>query len=193
MDKKVGVIIALVAIVVVAGGGIVAYSVMNKNKAPSISAQEGSRNTVFLSKQVDACKVLNTDVAASYLGETPDMSDAPSSQTSSDDVAVSNCSYVTKYAVGQPDGSMRSASLFARSAKTEEGAKSNKSQFGEQKPADAQDVSGYGDSAYWAPAYGQLNILKHHNWYIISAGSTNITKRTVDDARKLADSIVDRL
>jgi hypothetical protein len=140
-------------------------------------------------KIVDACKVLTPEIAAHYLGETPETSDTSSTEASSDDINVSNCAYSTKFVIGQP-ASLRSASLLARSAKTNDGVDSNKNVFIDQRPAGAETISGYGNDAFWNPSTGQLNILKNNNWYIVQAGGTSPASRTVADAKKLADLVI---
>ena len=54
-------------------------------------------------------------------------------------------------------------------------------------------MTGYGEQAFWNPAFGQLSILNEGNWYILAAGPINTRQRTLADAKKLADAIKDRL
>lgn len=184
MNKKL--IITIAVVIIVAGGAITAWSLLGKKDA---STDANSSQPAFSAKIIDACKVLKPEIATHYLGETPETSDTPSVEASSDDVNVSNCAYSTKFIVGQP-ASLRSASLLARSAKTQDGVDSNKNAFTNQRPAGAETVAGYGNDAFWNPSMGQLNILKNNNWYIVQAGGTSPTNRTVADAKKLADLVI---
>ena len=184
MNKKL--IISIVAIIVVVGGGVAAWGLLGKKES---STSTDSSQASFSAKIIDACKVLTPEIAAQYLGETPETSDTPSTDASSDDINVSNCAYSTKFVIGQP-ASLRSASLLARSAKTQAGADSNKSVFIDQRPAGAETISGYGNDAFWTPLMGQLNILKGDNWYIVQVGGTSPTSRTLADAKKLADLVI---
>ena len=190
MKKNVVLIVIVAIVLVLAAGAAVAF--MNKKKVNDTSSNTQSSSARFSPKIVDACVVLTPQIATAYFGEVPEKSDTPSSQTSSDDINVSNCSYSTKFVIGQA-GKMRTAGLLARSAKTQVGADSNKSEFTDQRPQDAQSVSGYGNDAFWSPTYGQLNILKGNNWYIIQAGYTTLASRTLDDAKKLADQLQSQL
>jgi hypothetical protein len=87
---------------------------------------------------------------------------------------------------------VRISNILVRSPKTQKGADENKDQFTSNKPPDVQDVEGYGDSAYWNPSFGQLNVLKGDTWYILSnnIGAFSQSPR-LDDAKKLADELKD--
>ncbi len=65
--------------------------------------------------------------------------------------------------------------------------------FGPSKPAGVQDVSNVGDKAYWNPSFGQLNVLKNGNWYILSNGTLDKSKSTQADALKLYEAVKDNL
>lgn len=184
MSKKL--IISIVAIIVVVGG-VMAWSLLGK-KDSSTNTDSG-QTLSFSAKIIDACKVLTPEIATQYLGETPETSETPSTEASSDDINVSNCAYSTKFVIGQP-ASLRSASLLVRSAKTQDGADSNENVFTDQRPAGVETVSGYGNDAFWNPSIGQLNILKNNNWYIIQAGGVSPTNRTSADAKKLTDLLI---
>jgi hypothetical protein len=61
------------------------------------------------------------------------------------------------------------------------------------KPADAESVSGYGDSAYWDAKHGQLDILKNNSWYILTFGPVTPSDRSLEQTKQLADSLIDKL
>lgn len=131
-----------------------------------------------------ACDVLTLDTAKKVVPGVV-ASDAQSSDVSSDSIVVSNCNYydaANKISLG----------LLVRGARDELGAKTNIGQF-DPIPAGAQSVSGYGDKAYWDPTFGQLNILKNRNWYILNNGPVMPASRTLGAAKKLADAVISKL
>lgn len=145
---------------------------------------------------VKACEVLTLEIAKQLEPEAVYSETHSAMAANSADVNVSNCTYVRDLHAGEMGGeymkNAKSVSLLARSALTKIGVDSNKSQFAAEKPADVQDISGYGDKAFWDQKMGQLHILKGNNWYIVSYASVSGDK-TLDDAKKLADLIKDRL
>ena len=191
--KKLWIIIAV--IVVVGGGAAIYFATKGDNKkstnlsGSTVSTPAGNV-TVTYSPVNDACKVLTLADAQAVIGPTAKAGTA-TPQTSSADIEVSTCTYLTPI-VGTDIHSIVNASILVRSAKTKTGANSNKAVFA-ALPAGDQAVSGYGDSAYWSSALGQLNILKHNNWYILSEGGTLPTEKTLDGTKKLADQIKNRL
>ncbi len=191
MKKTVAIIGAVVVVLIL--GGAVGAVLISTNKSTAPSSSKAPVQEPFTAKAVDACKVLTQEIATTYLGETPTESSVPQTMEYSEDIAVSNCAFTTKFVVGQPD-SLRSVSLFARTAKTQAGATANQRTFTDQLPEGAQKVTGYGTEAFWDPTLGQLSILKNNNWYIVTGGqSTYPEKRTFDDAKKLADLIISQL
>ncbi len=193
-------IILIVVGLVVIGGGV-AYFVINSgndNKSTtsnkSASATTSSKTSTTY-KVVKACDALTPEVAKTVLGDTaqPGSSDANNHETSTTDVTVTNCTYTAGVPSAQNISTLVSAGILARSAKTKTGADSNAAQFTSSGSATHQAVSGYGDAAYWNSAYGQFNILKHNNWYILSTGTNNPATRTLDAAKLYADAIIDNL
>lgn len=87
-------------------------------------------------------------------------------------------------------GSKGTISLYVRSPLSTAGIDAIAKQFGSARPKKTQDVSGYGQAAYWDQQYYQFNVLKDSTWYVISAGSsTDYKSRTLDQAKHLADLI----
>jgi hypothetical protein len=134
-----------------------------------------------------ACDVLTEAIAKKLLG-TVAPATAPPAGTSSGDVSVTTCARTNSVTGAQAE----SASLLMRVAKTETGALSNEAVF-DSPPAGAQDVSGYGEKAFWNPQYGQLNILNHGNWYILSIGPIDPRKHHLAVATRFAAAIKDQL
>jgi len=189
--------------VVIAGAGAaVIISKNNDNSVKVTNTSTGQSQNIKTGDNalisVDACDVLTETVAKQVLGEGASKGDTSAGNASSDDVSVSNCTYTFKTvtsgsALAQAQ-STTATGLLVRAAKTKAGAEGNKAVFGSSRPAGVQDVSGYGDKAYWNPTYGQLNILKGNNWYILSHYTgVNPAQGTLDQAKQLADALKNNL
>jgi hypothetical protein len=137
-----------------------------------------------------ACEVLTVEVARQLLGSVSRAA-SPAPEAGSDDVTVSTCTR-TNRATSVTEA--RTASLLMRVAETGTGAKSNEAVFASSSlPKGAEEVEGYGEKAFWNPAFGQLNILEGGNWYILSVGPIDPKKHTLDETEKFADAIIDDL
>lgn len=191
MNKLVLVVVGGILIV---GGATYIFAQNKDDSSPNQSANQNVATGDSALIAVDACDVLTDAAAKQVLGQGATKGDTSAGEASSDDVSVSNCIYTYQ---ANPGGSIQqqlqdttTASVLARAARTKTGADSNKAVFDAQKPAGVQDVSGYGDKAYWNPQFAQLNVLKGNNWYIISNYTgTSPSKATLDEAKKLADAI----
>lgn len=201
MNKLVAILVGGV-VVVGAGTAIIISrgsdddSVKVTNSATRKSQEVKTGNAALV--DVDACDVLTDAAAKAVIGDGATKGDTSAGNASSDDVSVSNCAYNYKSVTTGPAldqlKSNDSVGLLVRAAKTKTGADSNKAVFGSQKPANVQDVSGYGDKAFFNPAYGQLNILKGGNWYILSHyKGVSGTSGTLEQAKQLADAIKSNL
>lgn len=172
---------AVVAVVIIA-----ALAVGHKSNSSSKTTNTPvTKSNTTSYTTVDACKVLTLADAQKVLPDAA-KSQTNTPDTSSDAVKVSQCLYYNA-------DSSQVVSVLVRSPKNGDGASSNQAAFGSQKPADAQAVSGYGDAAFWSPTYGQLNVLKHNTWYILSDGSISPAKRTVDQTKMLASAVAANL
>lgn len=190
MTSKKKIILAVVVTCVVAAGfGVYIFKNRSNDDQPTPAATLNSQ----LAK---ACDILTEDIAKSVLGGTVSKGDeAGSATSSSDDIAVSQCSYtqVSGETVVSAD-SVRSANLLIRSARTETGKQANYDAFSEGKtPQNVEIVEGYGTKAFWNPDFGQLNVFDEGNWYIIEFGSTIPSSRTLNDTKNFANTIVDKL
>jgi hypothetical protein len=160
-------------------------------KSAADALGKNSSKAIYTKKR--ACAIFTLADAKQILGNNA-KGGASNGNTSSDDLAVSTCAYTQDSGSNNvPVTAGKSASLLVRSPKSAAGITSNQAQFGPAKPADAQAVAGYGDSAYWDPQYGQLDILKNNTWYILSNGPTTPSARSLDQAKLLADIIIDRM
>lgn len=177
--KKYGPTALIVAVLVVVGGSFALVKSARKDNAVSEQPQQ---QTYSVKK---ACDVFTTEDAKKVLGDGAAVTPMNEPKPTSDTVEVTQCSYA------QGD---KQATLLSRSAKSDLGRTSNQEVFtGSQRPADAQAVEGYGDSAYWAPALGQLNIYKSGNWYIMTISTGKTDARSLDETKKLADTVIEKL
>jgi hypothetical protein len=153
------------------------------DQSASVKAGRGAKDGI------DASDVLTAAIAGQILGDAAAKADLPAGRVSTKDVSVSSCVYTARI---DPQGARgirntKGVSVLVRAAKTSAGADSNKSQFSVNKPVGVQDVDGLGDKAFFNPQYGQLNILKGGNWYIVSSYSGSVGRGTVESCRQLAD------
>jgi len=183
---KKNITVGVVVMAVLAIGGF--YVISSKQAAPSDNKQQSAvktNNAEAKLKVFDACKIFTLESAKQILGEATTLSPG-TSPASNDDLKVSNCSYNNE---APTVADMRTASVLVRSPLTHTGSDDNKQAFGEQKPATAQSVAGYGQSAFWDTQTHQLNILQDNNWIIITHGGTNPANNTLEDAKKVADKL----
>jgi hypothetical protein len=178
-------ILIIVAVVVLGGGA--AVLITHKKNTTNTSSNSTSTTSPTPSNEkfkiVEACTAFTQADAEAVLG-AGSKAGTNTGDTNTDDISVSTCSYTG------PNSTV--ASLLARSAKTVDGASSNMTQFA-SLPSTAVSVSGYGDKAYWDSTYGQLNILRNNNWYILSAGAVKPADKSIDVAKKMADQIISKL
>lgn len=173
-----GVIMNKFAIWLVGGvivvGGITAIFIFTNKGATVTNTSTGSSTEVKTSNStlgsVNACEVLTADIAKNILGDTAERGNIQTTQAATKDVTVSDCVYTTKI---DPAGKIsisnkKGTNVLVRAALTNDGAATNKDQFGNKRPTGVQNVNGFGDSAYYSPEYGQLNVLKGGNWYIVT-------------------------
>lgn len=89
----------------------------------------------------------------------------------------------------------RYANVGHREALTAAGAADNRSQFSNQRTADAVDLPGLGDDAYWDTPNGQILVLVGDDLLIISTGVKDApqTGRSQPDTTRLATLVVAHL
>ena len=177
--------------VIVVGGGAALLISRGNNSVKVTNTSTGqlqevkTGNAAFVA--VDACDVLTENVAKQILGDGATKGDTSAGNVSSDAVSVSNCIYSVKIDPNATKANnTKGVSVLARGAKTQIGADSNKAQFGSAKPAGVLDVSHVGDQAFYNPNFGQLNVLKTSNWYIVSNYSGSATTGTIESDTQLA-------
>ncbi len=184
--------LGLAALLAICGCGFGSGDETPKNVSGSTTTQDaGTPGTRSYPTQTSkACDVLTARAAKEVLGTLGPVSTPPPANSTSD-VRVSSC--VRSNALTAEDRA-ESASLLMRVARTARGAQSNAAVFASgSRPRGSKNVTGYGEQAFWNPAFGQLSILNEGNWYILAAGPINTRQRTLADAKKLADAIKDKL
>jgi hypothetical protein len=184
--------IGLVLVLAAAAGIIMAMGSSKKHddKTSQASVQKPSDSPTFAKRE--ACRIFTLADAKEVIGDTAKGGDNTTAASSAD-LAVSTCTYTQDAGSNVPVSSSKSAALLVRSPKTGAGSTSNHNQFGPLRPVASQPVSGYGDSAYWDAQYGQLNILKHDTWYILSSGPVTPSSRTLDEVKRLADILINKM
>ena len=176
-----------VAVVIVAAG-IGTFIALNSNKSSDSvsSGSQASSKTQFTA--LKACELLTLTEAKQLMGEST-TEGSNTDPTASDDINVDTCSYINN---ATTVSTIRTVTVMARSALTNDGLDSNKEAFetgGAANPSGAKAVDGYGDKAFWDPTTHQLAILKDNTWIGIVYGGTNPINNTLDDAKKVADLI----
>jgi hypothetical protein len=185
-----GAVVVIAAIII---GAVVTHKGNDSSSWSNPKGRTSSTQTSTMYKAVAACKAFTLSDATAILGQgTKAGSNNGSSDTASDDVAVSTCSYSGASGITVED--TKTITVLARAAKTKAGADSNESVFGANKPAGKQDVSGVGDAAFWDAQLSQLDILQHHNWYIIgNMSGTHADSGTVEVSKAVYDQIKNKL
>ena len=167
-------VVAVAAVVIVVVNGHSGSS-KDGNAGLASNASKG-----FSSHLKNACDILTPTVAKNVLGADA-KSGSNVGDTEANDVKVTNCIYTSA-------SSDTTLSLMVRAAESQVQADSNAAQFDGKT-----NIPGYGDKAYWDADMGQLNILAHENWYILSNGPLHPTDHTLADSQKLADAIKNSL
>lgn len=160
--------------------GIALLLVANKDKKNTHTAAGA---TTFAA--IDACERYTLEEAKDVLGDATTKGDQ-TTPTSSEDMNVSTCSY-TSNAPEAKD--LRVSTVLIRSPLTEIGVSTNGEAFASEKPEGTEDVSGYGEKAYWDPATGQMSVLQQDRWFIINTGAAAPAQRTLDEAKAVADKV----
>jgi hypothetical protein len=137
----------------------------------------------------NACELLTPLKAQDLLGEKVISVDTKGA-TILGDIAVSKCSYTNS---DEDQSQMLVAAVAVRSGVNDSGVQKNKTDFAtSQKNKTFETVKELGDSAYFNPVLGQLNILEGRRWIIISYGIGAAPEtNTIDKAVELANTILD--
>lgn len=142
---------------------------------------------VVVYKPTDACAMLTPVKAEQLLGEKVYSIDTQGSMVSGN-IATSKCSYTDQ---NHDTAKLLVAAIAVRSGVNDKGIQQNKTDFAARRPnIGMQPVDNLGDSAYFNPIVGQLNILKGRQWIILSYGvgaapETNTLDKAVELAHKV--------
>jgi hypothetical protein len=112
-----------------------------------------------------ACSLLTAAVASQVLGPDAKPVAAGNTDKKTTDMEVSTCLYAGSAVASSPVDQIR---LEAHTALSALGKSENDVKFGSDKPSGVTDVTGYGQAAYWTQSTGELNILSHNNWFVLS-------------------------
>jgi hypothetical protein len=184
------VLVALLALLSLAGCGSDGGSATGGGTGPAVTSPEDDQqgSTSYPTQARKACDVLTEAIAQKLLGQVSPAT-TPSQGTSSDDISVSTC---VRTSTDTSVAKSASATLLMRVARNATGAQGNRAVF-DAPPPGAHEVEGYGDKAFWNPAFGQLNILSDGNWYILTLGPIDQKLHTLEQTRKLADALKDSI
>lgn len=135
-----------------------------------------------------ACNLLTKDEAREMLGQDV-LGGERKNPTLSNDVATSKCAYTD---MNKDPQAMLVAAVAVQSAVTDKGIQRVKAEFAASKIGkNTETVTWLGDSAYFNPALGQLNILDGRNWIIVSYGAGESPENnTLEQATELAQKVI---
>ena len=193
MDKKALPYIGILILVLVLGGFYLNSQKDDNESTASPSNPSSQANQANYDTITDACAKFTLEDAKKIIGNTVESNSTVAPGVDGDDVYVSTCTYTMPASDAADAKTIQTASLLVRSPKSQTGVTSNNTPFSEAKPANAQDVSGVGDKAYWNPTLGQLNVLHKGNWLIVTAGPVKASERTQDKAVEASKLIIARI
>jgi hypothetical protein len=162
-------------------------------KHPDRHDDKISVNTQPAPRAAQACKLYTLTDAKRLLGQQAKPSTNPIYDSNGSNLYTSSCTYTEESPPGQQPEIKQSSTLTVRRPQTDKGIQSNQGEFGPLKPVDSQVVDGYGDSAFWDPTHGELNVLRTNTWYEFSIGPSTPADRTLDQAKRMADLLLPSL
>ncbi len=191
-----GVLVSLLVLAALIVSGLIFISSQKDKPESSVSTEPTQEQ--LLQQQLDkACQIFSSDKAQELLGPNATEYENTNEPTSSysDDIVTSRCTYTDQeYNDSSKAEIQKLASLTLRSPRTDAGKTANQAVFADgAMPVGAEKVDGYGDAAFWNNEYGQLNILKAGQWYILEYGSLLPESRSLGDTQKFADILEDKL
>ncbi|MFZ1360500.1 MAG: hypothetical protein WAS27_00490 [Candidatus Saccharimonadales bacterium] len=147
-----------------------------------------ARSPKITYQPTNACHRLTPQKATQLLGSAAIQSSSKP-PTRVGDTMTSACGYTDG---NQDTNLMIVAAVMIRSGVNDKGVAENKVAFAEAGSRQSnKSVQGIGDSAFFDPERGQLNVLSERDWMIISYGiGADPLSNTVDDTTKLAREIL---
>lgn len=134
-----------------------------------------------------ACELLKPAEAQDLLGDRVIAADTNDPKISGD-IATSKCSYTD---TNEDQESLIITAVAVRTGINDAGDMQNKRDFNAAKSNNkTEDVKNVGDAAYFNKTNGQLNVLRKHDWIIMSYGvgafpQTNTIERNLQLAQKV--------
>lgn len=135
-----------------------------------------------------ACELLTQEEAKEMLGDNV-LHQNPANPTLQDNVATSKCSYTD---TNPEQNQMLVAAVAVRSGVNDDGTAKNTREFAAAaKARGLEAVDHIGDTAFFNPELGQLNVLQGHDWIIVSYGVGAAPKENkLDKAIELAQKLI---
>ncbi len=139
-------------------------------------------------KKLQACDLLTLDDAKKIIGPDAEKWEGGTNiDSATNHISLSLCQF-------QSADGKHYISLLVRAPLSEAGAAGNESGFDPSRPAGAQDVSGYGDRAYYDSSSAQLFVLDHRVYLtFMNTRGAGGGKPSVADMQKVADLVLPRL
>lgn len=183
MNRNLLIGIGGVVVIALIAGGIMLTRGKSDDKTNTPAETAGSTSY----KMIDACSIYSLSNAKTVLGDSAALSaNSGNADTENEDLKVSQCSYNDQAETG-----MTATGILVRSPKSDLGITSNKDAFTTDKPAGVEDVSGYGDAAYWNQSTGQFNVLKGNTWVIFTyMKGIKPSATTLEELTKFADVVI---
>ncbi len=156
-------------------------------------ARKIDNNLVFNTIVVPACEIFSVKDAQKLLNKNVEIEDTTIGAENTADIDVSACSYSVPFRTIDELAKAKTASVLLRTPKNIKGANINHQAFTVDLPAKAEAIEGYGQQAFWNAERSQLNVYKDGNWLIFSSGSLRVNERTLDETKKLADTVMPKI
>lgn len=189
---------AAISLLVVIGGTLVVHRDTREPKATNgTTAASGKNNGTMKSSSAKAqpgtaCALLTATNATKVLGKSAKTSQSNGlADSETGDTKVTECTYIK---TGSTPDEHEEVSVQVHTAKSSLGARGNQTVFGSERPKGTTTVSGFGDAAFWDQSKGELNILQHNNWYVISIlHDTSPSKTQLSEVKQAAKLIMGEL
>ena len=146
------------------------------------------RQPKIVYQPADACKLLTKDIAMDFLGNDVLGVDTSGAQINGS-IADSKCSFSDS----NPDkAAMKVAAMAIRTGINDDGVKKIRADFATKKTLKGNtSIKNIGKEAFFDPKVGQLNVLREHDWAILSYGiGTDPQSNKPDDVLKIARKVL---
>jgi hypothetical protein len=136
---------------------------------------------------IKACEVYTVDDARKFLGDgARPIESRLQTDMSGPEVNLSVCTYER-----DTGADLLLVTVLVRAPKADSALRDNEEAFGNARPADAQDVSGYGEKAYFDKNLKQLAVLKNGVFLIFTPPSES--SDALADSKRIADVVLPRI